>query len=60
MYQVTVINNGVKFWLKRTTWAFHADRGDRFETMQEATNAIAKAQKFMAPSIKKAVKIEQV
>jgi hypothetical protein len=60
VYQVTVINNGIKFWLKKTTWAFSAERGDRFETIQNAIEAITKAQKFMAPRIKKNIKIEEV
>lgn len=59
-FHVTVINQGLTFWLRGTTWAFEAERGNTFETIEEAQAAIEKARKFMAPKIKKAVKIVPV
>lgn len=60
MYQVTVENKGQMFWLKRTTWAFHPERGDRFATKEEAEAAIARASKFMAHTIRKNLVIEEI
>jgi len=55
---VTAVNKSVKFWLRGTTWAFHADRADVFETEEAAEAAIKKAEKFMAPSIRRACRIQ--
>ena len=60
MFVVTVVNKGVKFWLRRTTWAFHQERADVFATREEAQAAATSAEKFMAPSIKRSYKIEEV
>ena len=35
-YLVTVTNQGNQFWLRGTTWAFHADRANLFDTEQQA------------------------
>ncbi len=60
MFQVTVTNEGGKYWLRGTTWAFHADRANSFETTEAATAALEKARKFMKPAQFKLAKIEQV
>jgi len=43
---VTVVNKGVRFWLKATTWSFSLDRADRFETVELARAAIVRASRF--------------
>lgn len=60
MFMVTVENMGNKFWLRGTTWAFEPARGNKFETEAEAKAAALKAEKFMAPAIKRKYKIEHV
>ena len=57
-YIVTVSNKGQQFWLRGTTWAFHADRANVFATESEAKAAAVKAEKFMAPAIRKSYKVE--
>lgn len=59
MFIVTVENNGMKFWLRGTTWAFHRDRANEFASHEAAQTAIDKAKQFMAPKIKKNLKIEE-
>lgn len=53
VYVVEVSNGGQKFWLKGTTFAFSIDRAAGFETIDAAAAAIQKAEKFMAPAIRK-------
>lgn len=60
MYIVTLINKDTKFWLRGTTWAFHADRANKFETYDDAVKALLKASKFMKPSLVKKAVIEGV
>lgn len=55
---VTVENQGEKFWLRGTTWAFVADRANVFTTEAEAKAAATKAEKFMHPKIRNAYKVE--
>jgi len=50
---VTVVNKGVRFWLRGTSWAFHFDRADRFESTDAAFAAIKRAAKFHPPSLMK-------
>jgi hypothetical protein len=57
MFQVTVINQGNTFWLRGTTWAFHAERGTVFESREAAQAALDKAKQFMAARIYKAARI---
>lgn len=57
-YIVTVSNKGQQFWLRGTTWAFHADRANVFATESEAKAAAVKAEMFMAPAIRKSYKVE--
>lgn len=56
---VTVENKGMKFWLRGTTWAFHADRADVFHTDAEAHAAIARAERFMPVALARRVRVEQ-
>lgn len=60
MFIVYVENMGNKFWLRGTTWAFSAERADQFETETAAKIAATRAEKFMAPAIKRKYKIEAV
>lgn len=48
MFQVTLENDGQTFYLRGTTWAFSKDRGNVFETSEQAHAAIEKAKKFLA------------
>lgn len=50
---VTVVNSGVRFWLKGSTWAFAFDRADRFPTTDLAFAAIERAKKFNKPAVMK-------
>lgn len=59
MFIVTVNNQGQQFWLRGTTWAFHAERANQFATEQDAIKAAKKAEKFMTLSIRKSYKVEQ-
>lgn len=47
MFQVTLNNAGATFYLRGTTWAFTAERGNVFATSEEAHAAIEKAKKFL-------------
>ena len=53
---VTTENEGRTFYLRGTTWAFDADRANKFETLEQAKEAVEKAKKFMKPKIYKAIK----
>ena len=57
-FVVTVENMGNKFWLRGTTWAFSQERADVFETEAAAKASAVKAEKFMAPAIKRRYKVE--
>lgn len=50
---VTVVNEGVRFWLKGTTWAFSFDRAQRFPTTDLAFAAIERAKKFNKAEVMK-------
>jgi len=60
MWIVTVQNKGEKFWLRGTTWAFNLDRANKFETREAAAEAAKRAEKFMAPAIRRGYVIEEV
>jgi len=60
MFIVTVENNGEKWPLKGTVWAFSMDRAQKFETQADATAALLKAKQFMKAAIFKKAKIEEV
>ena len=60
MYVVTVVNMGNQFWLRSTTWASYIDRADKFESVGLAQAAIDRAAKFMAPKIRKSLKIVSI
>jgi hypothetical protein len=53
VYVVRVENGGQEYWLKGTTFAFFVERADAFETIDAAAAALRKAEKFMAPAIRK-------
>jgi len=57
-YIVTVENQGQRFWLRGTTWAFSVDRANRFPSEDAAKAAAVKAEKFMHAKIRKSYKIE--
>ena len=59
MFTVSVVNGGMKFWLRGTVFTFSIDRADKFEDMKQAMAAAIKAEKFMAPKIKRTYKIEE-
>lgn len=48
MFQVTLNNNGATFYLRGTTWAFVPERGNTFESVEQANAAIERAKKFLA------------
>jgi hypothetical protein len=50
---VTVVNQGTRFYLKGTTWAFALERAQRFASTDEAFAAIQKAWKFNKASVMK-------
>ena len=58
MFIVTVTNQGQQFWLRGTTWAFHADRVNQFQSEQAARDALEKARKFMKPSLFKLCQVK--
>jgi len=58
MFIVTVLNNGTKWPLRGTVWAFDMSRAQLFETEAEARAALEKARKFMKPAIYKRAVIE--
>lgn len=61
MKQVTLMNGGTKWYLRRTTWTSDEARGDTFATREAAEQAIEKAKKFLASArLKKAISIEDV
>ena len=57
-FVVTTTNKGETFWLRGTTWAFHADRANVFDSPEQAEAALKKAAKFNKPSVIKAAVIE--
>lgn len=57
-WKVTVVNAGVLFYLKGTTWTGDKDRADSFTTKEAAQAAAAKAEEFMHPRIRKSYKVE--
>ena len=50
---VTVVNQGMRFWLKGTTWVFSLERADRYPSTDAAFAAIARASKFNKASVMK-------
>lgn len=60
MFIVTTTNDGVTFWLRSTTWAFGANRADKFPTRDAAQAALAKAKQFMKAKAFKAAQIVEV
>ena len=59
-YVVTFERANVKYWLRGTTWTFHAVRANEFDTQQKAQDAAKRAEMFMAPAVRKNYKIETV
>jgi hypothetical protein len=53
VYVVRGDNGGHPFWLRRTTITSDIDRADGFETIESAARAVLKAERFMAPAIRK-------
>lgn len=60
MYIVTLTNNGEKFFLRGTTWAFARERANEFATEQAARDAITKAAKFMKSAMVKRAEVVAV
>jgi len=58
MFIVTVTNNGIKWPLRGTIWAFDMSRAQVFETREAAQAALAKARPFMKAAIYKRAVIE--
>lgn len=58
MYIVTTMHKGAKFWLRKTTWSFSADRAQVFETREEAVAQLEKSKKFNAVAAYKAAIVE--
>jgi hypothetical protein len=57
MFIVTVNTTGLPHFLRSTIWTADINRADKFETMEAATAALAKAKKFMKATTFKAAKI---
>jgi hypothetical protein len=57
---VRTTHKGAQFWLRRTTWAFHADRAEHFPTREAAQGALDKSKQFNAAAAYKAAVIEEV
>ena len=45
-YVVISHNQGNQFWLRGTTWDFHADRADKFASKEAADTALVRASRF--------------
>jgi hypothetical protein len=60
MFIVTVTNNGIKWPLRGTVWAYDMSRAQLFETQENAEFALKKARPFMKAAIFKKARIEQV
>jgi hypothetical protein len=58
MFIVTVVNNGAKWPLRGTTWAFDMSRAQTFPTREAAQAGLEKARKFMKPAIYRRAVIE--
>ena len=54
---VTVVNQGTRFYLRGTTWAFHLDQANVFPDTDTARAAARKAEKFMATKIRKSYEL---
>jgi hypothetical protein len=54
---VTVVNEGARFWLRGTTWAFSLDRADRFPSVVEADLAIERAYRFNKAKVMRRVEL---
>ena len=59
-YIVTLMHNGEKWPLKRTTWAYSMDRAQKFSSVEEAQAQLDKAKKFMKAATYKAAQIEEL
>lgn len=53
---VSIQHAGQTWYLKGTTWTGELDRAFKYESEEQAYEALEKAKKFMAPAIKKAAK----
>lgn len=60
MFVITVVNNGMKFWLKGTTWVYREERADVFHDVGSALEAAKKAERFMHHKIKKSYTVEKI
>lgn len=60
MKLITLENNGVRFWLRGTTWAFRPDRASQYSTIGEAQLALKAALPFMKPALRKLARIVNV
>ena len=58
MFIVTVTNNGIKWPLRGTVWAFDMSRAQIFPTREAAQAALVKAKPFMKAAIYKRAVIE--
>ena len=59
MFAVTLTTTEV-FYLKGTTWTSTIERASKFDTKEQAQQALDKAAKFMKKSVVKLAKIETV
>ncbi len=60
MFIVTTTHKGATFWLRKTTWAFSADRAQQFETREAARTQLDKSKQFNAAAAHKAAIIEEI
>jgi hypothetical protein len=57
---IVIENNGQRFFLRGTAWAFSEDRADKFANQDEAKAALERAKKFIKPSQAKKAKFVEV
>lgn len=61
MYVAKLVNNGLPFYLRSTVWTGELERATRYETLEQAKEALKQARKFMARKTDaKRVTFEQV
>ncbi len=60
MFYVTTVNGGYTFWLTSTTWAFRAERGEKFETEEAAWTGLLRAKPFTVRRIYNRAKVVPV
>lgn len=57
---VRTVNDGQPFYLRGTTWSFHLDRAQQFETTEAARAALERAKPFMKSRAYKAAYLETI